>query len=185
MADVDMKDLERRMDGAIEVMQGEFQGLRTGRASTGLVDGITVDAYGSQMPLNQVGSVSVPEARLLSVQVWDKSMVNPVVKAITNAGLGLNPQPDGQLIRIPIPDLTEERRVELAKVAAKYAEQARISVRNVRQDGMQTIKRMKNDGDISEDDQKHYEEDVQKLTDRKIGEIDSTLEKKEGEIKQV
>ncbi|MGM0422810.1 MAG: ribosome recycling factor [Pseudomonadota bacterium] len=185
MAELDMKDLERRMDGAIEVLKEDFQGLRTGRASTGLVDHIQVEAYGAYMPLNQVGTVGVPEARLLTVQVWDKSMVNPVQKAISNAGLGLNPQPDGQLIRIPLPDLTEERRVELAKIAGKYSEQARISIRNVRQDGMQTVKKLKNDGDISEDDQKIYEDKVQKLTDRMIKTVDEMYEHKEKEIKQV
>lgn len=185
MAELDMKDLERRMDGALDVLGDEFAGLRTGRAATGLIENIPVDAYGSNMPLNQVGTVGAPEPRLLTVQVWDKSMVNPVMKAITNASLGLNPQPDGQLIRVPVPDLTEERRIELAKVAAKYAEQARIAVRNVRQDGMQNIKRMKSDGDISEDDQKRYEDDVQKLTDQKIKKIDDNLSTKEQEIKQV
>jgi ribosome recycling factor len=185
MAELDMKDLERRMDGAIEVLKEDFQGLRTGRASTGLVDHIQVEAYGSHMPLNQVGTVGVPEARLLTVQVWDKSMVNAVQKAISNAGLGLNPQPDGQLIRIPLPDLTEERRLELVKVAGKYSEQARISIRNVRQDGMQTVKKLKNDGDISEDDQKIYEDRVQKLTDQMIKKVDEMYEHKEKEIKQV
>lgn len=182
MSELDMKDLERRMEGALDVLKEEFQGLRTGRASTGLVDHVQVDAYGSNMPLNQVGTVGAPEPRMLTVQVWDKSMVNPVLKAITNAGLGLNPQPDGQLIRIPLPDLTEERRLELVKVAGKYAEQARISVRNVRQDGM---KKLKNDKDISEDDQKLYEDDVQKLTDRVIKKIDDLFEHKEQDIKQV
>ena len=154
MSELDMKDLKRRMQGAVDVLKEEFQGLRTGRASTNLLDHIQVEAYGSHMPLNQVGTVGIPEPRMLTVQVWDKSMVNPVQKAISNAGLGLNPQPDGQLIRVPLPDLTEERRIELVKVANKYSEQARISVRNVRQDGMQTLKKMKGDGDISEDEQK-------------------------------
>jgi ribosome recycling factor len=185
MADIDMNDLERRMNGAIDSLSEDFSGLRTGRASTGLIDTLPVEAYGSNMPLNQVGTVAAPEARLLTVQVWDKSMVNPVAKAITNANLGLNPQPDGQLIRIPLPDLTEERRIELAKVAAKYAEQARIAVRNVRQDGMQTIKKLKNDNEISEDDQKRYEDDVQKLTDKMVARIDENLAQKESEIKQV
>lgn len=185
MAEVDMKDLERRMVGAIDALHTEFQGLRTGRASVNLLEPVTVEAYGSSMPLNQVGTVSAPEPRLLTVQVWDKGMVNAVSKAIMESGLGLNPQPDGQLIRVPLPDLTEERRNELAKVAAKYAEQARIAIRNVRQDGMQSIKKLKNDNEISEDDQKHYEDDVQKLTDRKIKEVDEVLEQKEKDIKQV
>lgn len=185
MSEFDMKDLERRMQGAIDALSDEFAGLRTGRASTALIEHVPVEAYGSTMPLNQVGTVAAPEARLLSVQVWDKSMVNPVMKAITNANLGLNPQPDGQLIRIPLPDLTEERRLELVKVAAKYAEQARIATRNVRQDGMQSIKKMKNDNEISEDDQKRLEDQVQKLTDKTVATIDENLAKKETEIKQV
>tara|TARA_B100000686_G_scaffold353749_1_gene460640 strand:- start:3768 stop:4325 length:558 start_codon:yes stop_codon:yes gene_type:complete len=185
MAEVDMKDLERRMNGALEALHSEFQGLRTGRASVNLLEPVQVEAYGSTMPLNQVGTVSAPEPRLLTVQVWDKGMVNAVSKAIMESGLGLNPQPDGQLIRVPLPDLTEERRKELVKVAGKYAEETRIAVRNVRQDGMQSIKKLKNDNEISEDDQRHYEDDVQKLTDKKIKEVDQVLEQKEKDIMQV
>ena len=185
MAEVDMKDLERRMNGALEALHTEFQGLRTGRASVNLLEPVQVEAYGSTMPLNQVGTVSAPEPRLLTVQVWDKGMVNAVSKAIMESGLGLNPQPDGQLIRVPLPDLTEERRKELVKVAGKYAEETRIAVRNVRQDGMQSIKKLKNDNEISEDDQRHYEDDVQKLTDKKIKEVDQVLEQKEKDIMQV
>ena len=185
MAEVDMKDLERRMNGALEALHSEFQGLRTGRASVNLLEPVQVEAYGSTMPLNQVGTVSAPEPRLLTGQVWDKGMVNAVSKAIMESGLGLNPQPDGQLIRVPLPDLTEERRKELVKVAGKYAEETRIAVRNVRQDGMQSIKKLKNDNEISEDDQRHYEDDVQKLTDKKIKEVDQVLEQKEKDIMQV
>jgi len=185
MADLDMMDLERRMEGALDVLAKEFGGLRTGRASTSLLDHVTVDAYGSSMPLNQVGTVSVPEARLLTVQVWDTGLVKSVEKGIVNAGLGLNPQQDGNLIRVPLPDLTEERRIELAKVAAKYAEQARISVRNIRRDGIETARKMEKDSKISQDEEKKLEDDVQKLTDKLIARVDEMLSSKDQDIKQV
>ncbi len=183
--DIDLGDIERRMAGAIEALKTEFAGLRTGRASASLLDPVVADVYGAQMPLNQVGTVTVPEARMLSVQVWDKANVSAVEKAIRNAGLGLNPMVDGQLVRIPLPELNEERRRELAKIAAKYAEQARIAVRNVRRDGMDTLKKAEKDKVISEDDHKLYADEVQELTDRFVGEIDQTLAVKEDEIMQV
>lgn len=181
----DKADLQRRMDGAVDNLHKEFGGLRTGRASVSLLDPVNVDAYGSKMPLNQVGTVGVPEPRMLSVQVWDTGLVKATEKAIRDAGLGLNPQPEGNLIRIPIPDLNEERRAELSKVASKYAENARISVRNVRRDGMDAIKKMEKDGDISEDDHKKMSDEVQKLTDEKIQKIDKMLSDKEQDIMQV
>ena len=187
MADIGSikKDLERRMKGAVEVLQQEFGGLRTGRASTSLLEPVQVMAYGSPMPLNQVGSFSVPEPRMLSVQVWDKSMVGAVEKAIRDAGLGLNPASDGTLVRIPIPALNEERRQELSKIAGKYAEEARISVRNVRRSGMDNLKALEKDGEISQDEQRGWEKTVQDLTDVYIKEIDETLDAKEAEIMQV
>ena len=178
-------DTKRRMEGAVENLHKEYGGLRTGRASVSLLDPVVVDAYGSKMPLNQVGSVNAPEPRLLTIQVWDTGMVKAVEKAISDSGLGLNPQPDGSLIRIPIPDLNEERRHELTKVAGKYAEAARIAVRNVRQDAMQAIKKMEKEGDISEDDKKRYEGEVQKLTDANIQKIDTMLADKEKDIMTV
>lgn len=183
--DIDLGDIERRMSGAMDALKTEFGGLRTGRASTSLLDPVMVDVYGSSMPLNQVGTVSVPEPRMLSVQVWDKSNASAVEKAIRTAGLGLNPMLDGQLVRIPIPELNEERRKELAKVAAKYAEQSRIAVRNVRRDGMDTLKKLEKDKVISEDDHKMYADEVQELTNKYVAEIDSALEAKESEIMQV
>ena len=189
MADGDFsaikKDLVRRMDGAIEVLKKEFAGLRTGRASIHLLDPVTVDAYGAQMPIDQVGTVGTPEARMLTVQVWDRGLVKSVEKAIRDAGLGLNPMADGQLIRIPIPALNEERRQELTKVASKYAEQAKVSVRNVRRDGMDTLKKLEKDGDISQDEHKRHADEVQSLTDQHIKKIDEMLEVKEKEIMQV
>lgn len=185
MAQPDLKDIQRRMSGAVEVLRQEFGGLRTGRASTSLVEPVTVDAYGSQMPLNQVASVSVPEPRMLTVQVWDNSMIKAVEKAIREAGLGLNPQTEGNMIRLPIPDLSEERRQELTKVAAKYAEQARVSIRNVRRDGMDLLKRLEKDGEISQDDQRRFEKDIQKMTDDTITEVDQALATKDKEIMQV
>ena len=178
-------ELERRMKGAIENLQKEYGGLRTGRASVSLLDPVVVDVYGSKMPINQVGSVNAPEPRLLTVQVWDANNVKAVEKAIRDSGLGLNPMPDGNTVRIPIPDLNEERRNELVKVAGKYAETARIAVRNVRQDGMQTIKKLQKDGDISEDDQKRFESNVQEMTDKTIKKIDEILEHKEKDIMTV
>ncbi len=183
--DIDLDDIERRMKGAVEALKNEFAGLRTGRASTSLLDPVTVDVYGSVMPLNQVGTVTVPEPRMLCVQVWDKSNGQAVEKAIRNAGLGLNPMLDGQLVRIPIPELNEERRAELAKVAAKYAEQGRIAIRNVRRDGMDTLKRMEKDKSIGEDDHKMYADEVQELTNKYVGIVDETLHTKEAEIMQV
>ena len=179
---IDKSDLQRRMHGAVEALKHDLGGLRTGRASTALLDHITVEVYGSQMPLNQVATVSVPEPRLLTVQVWDKSSVHPIEKAIQSAGLGLNPITDGQLIRLPIPDLTEERRKELAKLVGQYAEKARIAVRNVRRDGMDHLKQDERKHQISEDERKRLEHEVQKLTDQTIAEIDELAEAKEKEI---
>jgi ribosome recycling factor len=185
MADPDLDDLQRRMKGAVDVLRTEFGGLRTGRASTSLLEPITVEAYGAQMPLNQVGTINVPEPRMLSVQVWDRSLMGAVERAIRSSGLGLNPVVDGQLLRLPIPELTEERRVEIGKVAARYAEQARVAVRNVRRDGMDQLKRHERDGDISQDEHHMYAEDVQKMTDGAIASIDKLLSEKEQEIMQV
>jgi len=182
MAAYDKADLERRMAGAVESLKGDLGGLRTGRAATSLLDPVQVEVYGANMPLNQVATVSAPEPRLLSVQVWDKSNVGPVDKAIRSAGLGLNPIVDGQNIRLPIPDLTEERRKELAKLAGQYAEKARVAARNVRRDGMDAIKTDEKKGDISEDDKKRLEGEVQKLTDATIADIDAAANAKEKEI---
>ena len=179
---VSTDDLKRRMHGAVEVLRHDLGGLRTGRASTALLDPVHVEVYGSNMPLNQVATVSTPEARLLSVQVWDKSNVQPVEKAIRNAGLGINPIVDGQIIRLPIPELTEERRRELAKLVGQYAEKARVAVRNVRRDGMDHLKQDERKHDISEDERKRLEHEVQKLTDQTIAEIDAAAEAKENEI---
>jgi len=181
----DKQDLKRRMDSSIEALQKEFGGLRTGRASASLLDTVVVDMYGSKMPINQVGTVSVPESRLLVVQVWDQGAVKSVEKAIRDAGLGLNPQPDGAMVRIPVPDLNEERRQELTKVAGKYAESARISVRNVRKDGMDSLKKMEKGSEISEDEHKRLSEEVQKLTDDSITKIDTMLSDKEKDIMTV
>ncbi len=178
-------DISRRMDGAVETLQKEFSGLRTGRASANLLDPVVVDLYGSKMPLNQVGTISVPEPRMLVVQVWDASAVKSVEKAIRDAGLGLNPMPDGNNIRIPIPDLNEERRTELTKVAGKYAESARIAVRNVRRDGIDGVKKMEKAGEITEDDLKRLSDEVQKLTDDSIKKIDTMLSDKEKDIMTV
>jgi ribosome recycling factor len=175
-------DLNRRMHGALEALRHDLAGLRTGRASTALVDGIHVEVYGSNMPLNQLATVSTPEPRLLSVQVWDRSNVQPVEKAIRNAGLGINPIVDGQVIRLPIPELTEERRKELAKLVGQYAEKARIAVRNVRRDGMDHLKQDEKKHEISEDERKRLEHEVQKLTDETIKEIDALADTKEKEI---
>ena len=178
----DKNDLQRRMDGATESLKSDLIGLRTGRASTNLLDPVTVEVYGAQMPLNQVATVSAPEPRLLSVQVWDKGNVNSVEKAIRSAGLGLNPISDGTMIRLPIPDLTEERRKELAKLAGQYAEKARIAVRNVRRDGMDALKTDEKKHEISEDERKRLEAEVQKMTDATIADIDSAAHAKEQEI---
>ena len=184
-ADFDLKDLKRRMDGAISALRQEFAGLRTGRASASLLEPVTVEAYGQSTPLNQVATIGVPEPRMLSVQVWDKSNVGAVDKSIRNSGLGLNPVVDGQTLRIPIPALNEERRAELAKLAGKYAEQARVAARNVRRDGMESLKRLEKDGVISEDEHRSEADEVQKLTDACISDIDSALKSKEEEIMQV
>ncbi len=175
-------DLERRMAGAVESLKSDLVGLRTGRASVNLLDPVTVTVYGSNMPLNQVATVTAPEPRMLSVQVWDKTNVGPVDKAIRSAGLGLNPIMDGQTLRLPIPDLTEERRKELAKLAGQYAEKARIAVRNVRRDGMDSLKTDEKKGEISEDERKRHETEVQKLTDATIVDVDAASAAKEKEI---
>ena len=182
---VDMKDIERRMDGAVTALENEFTGLRTGRASPSLLDMVQVDAYGSSMPMNQVGSVSVPESRLLSVTVWDNGLVKAVEKAIRESDLGLNPMTEGNVIRIPIPELNEERRAELTKVAGKYAEQARIAVRNVRRDGMDGAKTAEKDGDMGKDEAHKVSDEIQTVTDKHIKKIDESLSAKEQEIMQV
>ena len=182
MAAYDKSDLERRMAGAVEALKHDLAGLRTGRASTALLDPVMVTVYGSSMPLNQVATVSAPEPRMLSVQVWDKSNVGPTDKAIRSAGLGLNPIVDGQTLRLPIPDLTEERRKDLAKLAGQYAEKARIAVRNVRRDGMDSLKVDEKKGVFGEDERKRHETEVQKLTDSIIAELDATATAKEKEI---
>lgn len=182
MAAYDKADLERRMNGAVESLKHDLAGLRTGRASITLLDPVTVEVYGAQMPIVQVATVSAPEPRMLSVQVWDKSNVGPVDKAIRSAGLGLNPIVDGQTLRLPIPDLTEERRKELAKLASKYAENARIAARNVRRDGMDNLKTDEKKGEFGEDERKRHEAEVQKLTDSTIAEIDAAAVAKEKEI---
>jgi ribosome recycling factor len=181
MSDLNMNDLRKRMDGALASLKTEFSGLRTGRATASLVEPIDVDAYGSKMPMNQVGTITVPEPRMIAINVWDKGLVGAVEKAIREAGLGINPVVDGQNVRVPIPPLTEERRAELAKVAAKYAEQAKVAIRNVRREGMEAVK--KTDG--GEDEQKKLSEDVQKLTDEMVKKVDEALATKESEIMQV
>lgn len=185
MSNFDTSDYRKRMEGAVEMLRKEFSGLRSGRASTNLLETVTVEAYGSRMPINQVANVNVPEPRMLTVQVWDATQIDAVEKAIRDAGLGLNPMRDGAVIRVPVPDLTEERRLELVKVAGKYAENARISVRNVRRDGMDTVKKLEKDGDMSEDEAKRSSDAVQKITDEIIKKIDDSLVAKEAEIKQV
>ena len=182
--ELDLDDLERRMKGAVSVLKTELSGLRTGRASVNLLEPITVEAYGQSMPLNQVGTVSVPEPRMLSVQVWDKSMVNAVEKAIRESNLGINPVVDGQLLRLPIPEMNEERRIELTKVAHTYAEGAKVAVRHVRKDGMDQCKRAEKDG-MSEDEVKIYQDEIQDLTDKSVKSIDEMLAAKEVEIMQV
>jgi ribosome recycling factor len=182
MAKYDKADLERRMKGAIEALKHDLSGLRTGRANPALLDPITVEVYGSHMPLNQLATISAPEPRLLSVQVWDKSNIGPVEKAIRSAGLGLNPINDGNNIRLPIPDLTEERRKELAKLSHQYAEKARVAIRNVRRDGMDALKADESKKEISEDERKRGETDVQKLTDEMVKAADEVAAAKEKEI---
>ncbi|HVY12824.1 MAG TPA: ribosome recycling factor [Alphaproteobacteria bacterium] len=180
-----LDDLKRRMDASLDTFRKELGGLRTGRASVSMLDPVQVEAYGNRMPLNQVGTVNVPEARLLTVQVWDAGMVKAVEKAITEAGLGLNPQAEGNLIRLPIPPLTQERRQELSKVASKYAEGARVAIRNVRRDGMEQAKKQLKDKQIGEDEEKNLEQKIQQLTDSEIKKIDEALANKEKEITQV
>jgi ribosome recycling factor len=181
----DISDLKRRMQGAVASLKHELGGLRTGRAAISMLEPVQVEAYGTNMPLNQVATVSVPEARLLSVQVWDKSMVHAVEKAIVNSNLGLSPATEGQVIRLRIPELNQERRKELVKVAHKYAEAARVAVRHVRRDGLDVIKKLEKDHKISEDDQTRFSGDVQKATDHEIAEIDKMLATKEKEIMTV
>ncbi len=182
MAKYDKADIERRMAGAVEALKSDLAGLRTGRANTSLLDPIQVEVYGAMMPLNQVATVSAPEPRMLSVQVWDRSNITPVEKAIRSAGLGINPITDGQNIRLPIPDMTEERRKELAKLASSYAEKARIAIRNVRRDGMETLKEDEKKKEISEDERKRLEDEVQKLTDQNVKHADEAAAAKEKEI---
>ncbi|MEO0914631.1 MAG: ribosome recycling factor [Pseudomonadota bacterium] len=182
--EIDTGALEKRMDGALNALKTEFASLRTGRASASMLDPVMVEAYGSPMPLNQCATINVPEPRMVLVNVWDKSLVNAVDKAIRNSGLGINPQMDGTILRLPIPELNEERRRELAKVAGQYAENARIAVRNVRRDGMDQLKKAKADG-MSEDDHKIWEDEVQQLTDTAIKKVDDALETKQQEIMQV
>jgi ribosome recycling factor len=184
-ANYDVNEIKRRMQGAVQVLKQEFGGLRTGRASATLLDHVQVDAYGTHMPLNQLATVSVPEARLLSVQVWDRSMVHTVEKAILAANLGLNPATEGQVIRLRIPELNEERRKELVKVAHKFAESARVAVRHVRRDALDTLKKLEKDGKVSQDDHNRMSGEVQKATDQTISEVDHTLAAKEKEIMTV
>ena len=182
---LDKQDLERRMDGAIAIFKKELSGLRSGRASASMLESIQVEAYGSHMPMSQVGGISVPEARLLAVSVWDGGLVTAVEKAIRESGLGLNPATDGTTVRVRIPELNEERREQLVKVARDYAESARVAVRHVRRDGMDSLKKLEKDGDISKDDMHRLSDDVQKATDKAISTIDEILEHKEAEIRQV
>ena len=183
--ELDTEDLKRRMDGAMAALRTEFASLRTGRASASMLEPIQVEAYGQMTPINQLGTVNVPEPRMVTINVWDKGMVGKVEKAIRESGLGINPQTNGPIIMLPIPELNEERRRELTKVAGHYAEQARVAVRNIRRDGMDQIKKAKNDGNTSEDDQKFWEAEVQDLTDKMIKAVDAALENKQAEIMQV
>lgn len=182
---LDTDDLERRMEGAMANLRTEFASLRTGRGSASMLEPVMVDAYGSMTPINQVGTVNVPEPRMVTINVWDKALVGKVEKAVRESGLGINPQLNGTIIMLPIPELNEERRRELSKVAGQYAENARVSVRNVRRDGMDQIKKAKTAGDISEDDQKFWESSVQEITDANIKKVDEMLEDKQQEIMQV
>jgi len=182
--EIDLDDLERRMDGAMASLRQEFASLRTGRASASMVDPIMVDAYGAPTPINQVGTINVPEPRMVTINVWDRALVSKVEKAIRDSGLGINPQTNGPIIMLPIPELNEERRRELTRVAAQYAEHARVAIRNVRRDGMDQVKRGKAEG-MSEDDQKFWSDAIQELTDRHIAMVDKVLEAKQAEIMQV
>ncbi|MBR9651850.1 ribosome recycling factor [Thalassovita aquimarina] len=181
---IDTDDLQRRMEGAMAALKTEFASLRTGRASASMLEPVMVEAYGQKTPINQVGTINVPEPRMVTVNVWDKSMVGAVEKAIMNSGLGINPQTNGTIVMLPIPELNEERRRELGRVAAQYAESARVAIRNVRRDGMDQVKKAKADG-MSEDDQKFWETEVQDLTNKYIGNVDKALENKQAEIMQV
>lgn len=185
MSGTDINELKRRMDGAMEALRREFTGLRTGRASIHMLDPVMVKAYGNELPINQVGTVNVPEPRMITVQVWDRGLVSAVERAIRDAGLGVNPMSDGQYVRVPLPELSQERRAELSKIAHKYAEQARVAVRNVRRDGMDWLKKMEKDGKISQDEHRDKSDEVQKVTDQHIMQIDDTLALKEKEIMQV
>ena len=185
MSDVDLDDIKRRMEGSLNSLKTEFMGLRAGRASTGMLEPIMVDAYGSKMPMTQVGNVSAPEPRLLTVTVWDASLTSAVEKAIRESDLGLNPMAEGTLIRVPIPDLSEERRKDMVKVAGRYAEAVRVSVRNVRRDGIEAARKLEKDSAISEDERRDLETSIQKLTDDHVKLIDDTLANKEKEITQV
>jgi len=185
MAEPDFKDLEKRMTGALEALRQEFAGLRTGRAHVSLLEPVTIESYGAEMPLQQVGTVSAPEPRMLAVSVWDKGNVSAVEKGIRNSGLGLNPVVDGTTVRVPIPELTEERRADLAKVASGYAEQAKVAVRNVRRHGIDDAKAAEKDGDYSKDDVKRAEDEIQKLTDNFVKKVDEVLAEKQKEIMQV
>lgn len=182
--EIDLDDLQRRMDGALAALRTEFASLRTGRASASMLEPVMVDAYGSMTPINQVGTVNVPESRMVTINVWDKALVGKVEKAIRESGLGINPQLNGPIIMLPIPELNEERRRELTKVAAQYAEHARVAVRNVRRDGMDQVKKAKAAG-MGEDDQKIWSDEIQDLTDKAIAAVDSLLETKQAEIMQV
>jgi ribosome recycling factor len=185
MADARLNEFSRRMDGALEALRKEFAGLRTGRASVNLLEPVHVSAYGNDMPLNQVGTVNVPEPRMITVQVWDRGLVGAVEKAIRDAGLGLNPAADGSTVRVPIPELSRERRQELSKIAHKYAEQARVAVRNVRRDAMDSLKKLEKDGKISQDEHHGLNDQAQKLTDEHVKKVDDALAAKEKEILQV
>ncbi len=185
MAEPDMDDLNRRMNGAVEVLRKEFAGLRTGRASPSLLEPISIEAYGTQMPLNQLATVNTPDPRTLTVQVWDASMLKSIETAIRDAGLGLNPMSEGPLIRVPIPELDEERRQELGRIAGKYGEQAKIAVRNVRRDGMDKLKRMEKDGELSQDDHHMWADEIQTITDQHVETIDEMLATKQQDIMQV
>ncbi len=183
--ELDLDDLQRRMEGAMAALRTEFASLRTGRASAAMLEPVQVEAYGQMTPINQVGTINVPEPRMVTINVWDKSLVNKVEKAIMESGLGINPQTNGTIIMLPIPELNEERRRELSKVAGQYAEQARVAIRNVRRDGMDKIRKAKAESHLSEDDQKFWESEVQDLTDRMIKAVDEALEHKQAEIMQV
>ena len=185
MSALDLDDIKRRMEGSLNSLKTEFMGLRAGRASTAMLEPIMVEAYGSKMPMNQVGNISVPEPRLLTVTVWDAGLTSSVEKAIRESDLGLNPMAEGTLIRVPIPDLSEERRKEMVKVAGRYAEAARVAVRNVRRDGIEAARKLEKDSEISEDERHDLETDIQKLTDDHVKQIDDALSNKETEITQV